>query len=124
MLDKKLTALLRIIVTMCGEIFHVIDKSEIIKALGNKIYAESHSLMLMLRLLAGKELITIKYEDEAEVCLCATRKGVDYIQDIKTISNSNSKAKVEYKVYIMVFFCALLGALAGSIINQLFKLVF
>lgn len=125
MLEKKVAILLRIVVKMCGEKFQVIDKNEIIKAMGVKYYVETPSLMIMLRLLAGKDLITIKYEDETEVCLCATRKGVDYVEDVRIISNANTnKAKITYRVYIIVFICALLGAIVGSILAELIKLAF
>ena len=97
MLDKRCGFLLEIINERCsGSGYKVIDVEELRSAMPKYFSETNESIFEHLSYLSSREYISIKYQDETEVCLCPLTKG-RLISEIK--QEEDIEKKKDKKTY-------------------------
>ncbi len=110
MLDKIGVKLLNLINSTCeGTGYVVLSSEELLDATDNSV--DRRGLSTYLSELKSKELISVRYEDEREVCLCLLPKGRLIYQ---TISEGISRGKRAEK---NTFRYSFLGGVSGGVIG-------
>lgn len=117
MLDKQTAALLKVIIDICDAEYKVLEKKEIFSQL--KFKPSEERAKLQLDYLAKLNMITIKFQDDSEICLAPTPKAFAYFEDKKSAEADRlilTKGDMQ-KVIRACFFGALLGgAIIGAIV--------
>jgi hypothetical protein len=112
MLDKLSVSLLNIINESCdGASYKVLEIEWLCERLYKEFRADNKAVQESLRVLLARELISVKYQDEAEVCLRPLPKGrteTEYRQDRQTELVKTKKTVCLY---------AVLGGAVGGVIT-------
>jgi hypothetical protein len=114
MLDERTLKLLNIINGIChGSGYKIFALSELAFSMPKRFMVDEDEVRKSLKTLSEKEYISVKYEDQAEVCLAVLSKGrlvceKDIDAEIQSKKNNNRS-----------FFSAFLGASLGGIATAL-----
>ena len=119
MLDKRCFDLLKFLCAECGDCgYKIFSTQELISAVGG---GEKKDLNKTLQTLIDKDYITVKYQDEREVCLSATKKGRLFEEN--RIDAELEKMRVERKCFVFAFSGALAGGLLSGAVMVLITLI-
>ena len=109
MLDKRCLKLLDIINGEClNSGYKVIDISAVIAAMPASFGMDEENIRECLEMLSAREYVSVKYEDDKEVCLCPTPKGR------LVFENRIDDEIAEHRSRKYYFFYAFLGSAAGG----------
>lgn len=122
MLDRRSVLLLNQINSKCSDSgYKIFSFEELISFIPSKFGVENEGLKEILDSLADHELISIKYNDQNEVCLRPLIKGRVAIENLNEKEESESFLK--RKLLLFSFFGGALGGLVAGLIVYLLKLL-
>ncbi len=122
MLDKRSIALLDAINNECsGSGYKIFSFEQLLAFLPSKLSVEMGGLRESLCYLANHEYISIKYQDEGEVCLRPLIKGRVAIEN--NSDKEKSQTSLEKKLLLFSFLGALLGGLICGVIFYLLSFI-
>ncbi len=114
MLDKRCIALLKVINNECKDsAYKIFSISELSSNMPARLSLESEGLKEALSNLANHEYISVKYQDESEVCLRPLIKGRVAIENLT--DNANMRSGLKKSLALISFFGAVLGGLLSSL---------
>ena len=120
MLDKRSLALLNIINEEClGTGYKIFAVDELAAALPTAFGMDSEVVRVCIKTLSEHEYVSVKYEDEREVCLSLLTKGRLVFEN--RIDEEVEKSRAEKRYFAYSFFGALIG---GGILALICALVF
>lgn len=112
MLDERTLALLDIINLECqNDGYKVILIDDILLSMPKYFNIDKQEFFECIKLLINHEYISVKYQDEQEICVCPLAKG--RLEAENRLDKEIEKSQCEKKYFIYAF----LGALTGSVIN-------
>ncbi|MBQ3219432.1 MAG: hypothetical protein IJB32_02430 [Clostridia bacterium] len=121
MLDERTLKLLKILNSECqGSGYKVFSFSELQFFMPEKLRIDENEIRESLRLLSNKEYVSVKYEDETEVCLSVLLKGRLIFE--KNIDNEIDRARNNKTTFLSAFFGAFFGGIVVVIVAVLFFL--
>ena len=108
MLDKRCFALLDIINARCKDSgYKVFDVSELELAMPTKFRIDANGVVDCLSTLSDRDYISVKYQDENEICLCPLTKGRLVFEN--RIDDILEKLHVQKRCFAFSFIGALIG---------------
>lgn len=112
MLDKRCLELLNIINQQCVDTgYKVLDFDLLVSSMPKSLGVDGITVRECLNQLSLKEYVSIKYQDEKEVCLSPLPKGRLVFEEKIDLEIEKNRAERKYFVY------AFLGALLGGVIT-------
>lgn len=123
MLDKPTSELLKTLIDTCGYEYEVLEFKEIIQQLKRKAGVER--LKLQLTYLEKMHMISIKYQDEQEICVAPTPTAFAYVDDKnEAIAERSALSASDFeKLRRTCFIGAMLGGAAVMVIVPIIWLV-
>lgn len=117
MLDARTLALLNFINNSCeGSGYKIFSIEELVSALPVKLKPKDECLRECLTLLSEREFISIKYQDEREICLRPQVKGRASLESVKEGEKDLQRQRKS------LFLTSFLGGLVGSFISGVITL--
>ncbi len=114
MLDKRCLKLLDIINGEClNSGYKVVEISTLIAAMDVSFGMDEEGIRECLEMLSAREYISVKYEDDKEVCLCPTPKGRLVFENRIDDEITEHRSRKYYFLY------AFLGSAAGGAVSAL-----
>ena len=101
--------------------YKVLSFEDIITSLSVKGLIDVEMVRKKIKLLTEKEYLSVKYEDDGEICLTVLTKGRQYLE--KCVEDEIEKSRLLRSYFIYGFLGAFLGSIIGVIINVLFLLL-
>ena len=115
MLDDRSYALLKIINGECaGQGYKIFGTRDLALSLPQEYAADTDGVRETLKNLADREYISVKYEDEAEVCLKPLAKGRLAFE--RRIDEELETSRSEKKYFVWSFLGAVCGGAAVSLV--------
>lgn len=112
MLDKRCLALLDVLNTECASSgYKVVNMEELIFSMPASFGIDKEGVTECLSVLTEKEYISVKYQDENEVCLCPLTKGRLVFENRIEEEIDRQKTGKRY------FFASLSGAFIGGVFS-------
>lgn len=112
MLDKRCFALLNIINARCKDCgYKVFEFTELVLSMPKKFGVDALVIKECLSTLSERDYISVKYQDESEICLCPLTKGRLVFEN--KIDELLEKLRVQRKCFLLSFFGALIGSIIG-----------
>lgn len=110
MLDKRCLSLLNIINRECvGSGYKVFDTEYLLSSMPVKFGLDNQSVLDCVKTLADREYISVKYQDDFEICLCPLNKGRLVFENQIECEIERAHAQKFYFLY------SFLGALSGGL---------
>jgi len=120
MLDERSLYLLNIINSQCnGSEYKIFDLKELVDSFPDRLNTDIEQIRELLKDLALKEYVSVKYEDDIEICACPLQKG--RLESETVIERQIERQKDSKKYFIYSFFGALLGGIFIASIIMLFE---
>ncbi len=119
MLDKKSVELLQLLNKLCADGGYKILKISELKNSLVKVYKSKDDLVESLKVLYDRDYISIKYQDDEEVCVNVLTKGRLLFENTSDINKQNNSIKRVSFVYSFFFF--LFGGVITAVIVELIK---
>ncbi len=116
-LDKKTIAVLNYIKNNADDGFNVLSKAQILAELPKKLNIDSQFLSTALINLKQNDYITVKYEDEKDICLCLNEKATGAFQEDK--QNAKLPRWQMWLFFVGVFTLSFLGAFLAVLLGKL-----
>ena len=121
MLDKKTSAVLKLLRDKTENNYKVLNKNQLLNELPAKYKVDMDGLLAIITFLTDNEYVSVKYQDKEEICIATTIKADSYLDGEK---NMQQKAKLTNSqttlLFVGVFVAAFLGALIAGLIGKLF----
>lgn len=114
MLDKKSLALLKTIISQTDGGYKVFSIEELCLNMPKQLNLDANEFNDCVNLLKEKEFISVKYQDDNEICLLVLNKGRSLFENLS--EEKKEKIKNSHKYYLSAF----LGGFTGSISALLF----
>ena len=122
MLDKRCIALLDYLnKESLSDSYKVFDIEDIIASMPAQFGFDRDSIGECIRALSEREYISVKYQDEKEVCLLPLTKGRLVFEN--RIDNEISKRQAERRYFFYSFIGGVSGALLANIVFILMKII-
>ncbi len=122
MLDKRSIALLNAIIKVCCDsAYKIFSFEELASLMPKGLSLEADGLKESLQSLSNHEFISVKYQDDSEVCLRPLIKGriaIENITEKQQLDLSNKK-----KLVCICFLSALFGGFVSGLMLYLIKLL-
>ncbi len=116
MLDERCLHLLNLINNECnGSGYKVFEISDLTNAFPARFAMDNDSVRECINTLSEREYISVKYEDEAEICALPLSKG--RFLDEKRIDEEVLRGKDMRRYFLYSFFGALTGGTIASILG-------
>lgn len=123
MLDERTLKLLNIINGLCQSSgYKIFSLSELVFSMPERFLIDEECIRQSLKTLAQKEYISVKYEDQTEVCLSILPKGRLVFE--KNLDAELQSAKINRHTFLYAFLGAVLGGFSVGIISIILFLVF
>ena len=111
MLDKRGIVLLKFLYTACNQSgYKIFSIKEIMESVSKQVPFDAESVQNYIDELVKRELISVRYEDEKEVCLSVTLKGRLLCETSEEDKKEKSKTDKRFFIYSFI------GAFLGSIV--------
>ncbi|MBE7083852.1 MAG: hypothetical protein E7373_04565 [Clostridiales bacterium] len=122
MLDKRCFALLKIINDQCVDSgYKVFSVDELISAMPNNLGVDSAVIFLCIKSLLEHEYISVKYQDEREICVIPLIKGRLVFE--KAIEEEIEKNNTSKKYFAYSLVGAIIGGVIGGTIFAIIQAV-
>ena len=108
MIDKRCLILLDILNNECELGYKVLSVEELALSMPNGYKCTAEGVLHCINALSAKEYISVKYQDEKEVCVCPLPKGRQVFENKIEEEIQKSKDRKCYFLYSM------LGAVCGG----------
>ena len=117
MLDQRTIALLNVINAQCqGGGYKIFGIDELTLAMPKNFYLTAEEVNESLSILESREYISVKYQDDVEICLRPLSKG--RLETESRIDGEIDRLRLERKYFLFAF----LGGLLGGIFTFLIAL--
>jgi hypothetical protein len=114
MLDRKSFALLKGIIDNCsGTEYKIFSIQELLDFIP-KVELRDDELTDIINALSMNDFISVKYQDENEICLRPLLKGKTEIEN--RLDKESVRKRVEYKCFVYSFFGGVVGAVLSAVI--------
>ena len=121
MLDKKTATVLNMLATEVGYSYKVVKKQQLVGALPKKYALTEDELVAIIAFLKENEYLTVKYQDQKEICLALSVKAESYLSGEQEPSVKAQMSKGQtWMLVALTFVAAFLGALAAVLLGKLF----
>lgn len=121
MLDKRCLALLNIINAECvNSGYKIFSTEQLISSMPTHFNLDSEQIFECISTLSSKEYISIKYQDEFEVCLCPLTKGRLVFEN--RLEEEIEKSLDRKRYFLYSFFGGLSGGILANILYLIIKL--
>ncbi len=118
MLDRRCFALLDIVNSQCQNSgYKVIEIADLVTMMPKEFGCDKENLRECISALSEREYISVKYEDEKEICLSPLPKGRMVFENKKETESNETSLKRSY------FLFGFLGAFTGSLIMTLITVI-
>ena len=115
MLDKRCLALLNILNGECQKSgYKIFSITELVCSMPVHFNIDKDGVRECVHLLAEREYISVKYEDEEEICACPLPKGRLTFEN--RLDEEVEKVRLERKCFIFSFTGGVLGGLIATIL--------
>ncbi len=121
MLDNVSGELLKYVNLETQGKYKVLSFEEIQSSLNVKEILDADVIRKKIKLLTEKEYLSVKYEDEGEICLSVLAKGRQYLE--KCVEDEIEKTRLLKSYFIYGFLGAFLGSIVGVIVNAVILLI-
>ncbi len=122
MLDERSMALLKIINGECvGSSYKIFALEDLALSFPREFYVDKDEVSRLIVNLCECEYISVKYQDESEVCVCTLPKGRTVFE--KTVEMEIETRRVEKRYFLHAFLGGGLGSLIGAVITALLFLL-
>lgn len=122
MLDKKMTAVLKMLSEKVGYGYKVVKKQTLLDALPKRLKINDDTFNSILTYLKQNDYVVVKYQDKDDVCLTLTVKAESYLEGEQEVAVKSKIATGQAAaLFIGVFLAAFLGTFVAEVI---FKLLF
>ena len=122
MLDERAITLLDIINLECRsggyKVFFIKD---LISSFPARLYVDESGLLESIETLSIHQYISVKYQDQTEICLCSLIKG--RLESENRLDAQIERLEENKKHFLFSFFGALLGGVCAFILALIFKLL-
>ncbi len=119
MLDKRCLSLLEVINSACeNSNYKVFTVEELISLMPSYFNIDQYGVLECVKTLWEREYISVKYQDDFEICMCPLTKGRLVFEN--QLSEEIEKMRAEKRYFLYSFLGAILG---GAIITALALLV-
>lgn len=122
MLDKRTLALLEYINGECGGGYKIFSTEELINALPAVFGADAEGVRECVKTLSERDYISVKYQDEKEVCLSPLMKGRLVFEN--RIDDEIEKVRSERRYFVFSFVGALSGGVLAGLITAVILFIF
>ncbi len=120
MLDKRSIALLNVIIAECADTgYKIFSFNELVSFMPLRYYIDSEGVKERLKSLSDHEYISVKYQDDNEVCLRPLLKGRVAIENKADSDYAELNLKRRFAVF--AFFGGVAGGLIAGLIVYLIK---
>lgn len=114
MLDERCMALLKIINGECvGTGYKIFALEDLALSLPRRFLADKEEVSKLLINLCEREYISVKYQDEIEVCVCTLPKGRTVFE--RAVESEIENSRVEKRYFLWAF----LGGVSGGLVSAL-----
>jgi hypothetical protein len=111
MLDERSLAMLKVINGECvGTAYKIFSLEDLVLSMPHSYFVDKDGVVKLIQNLCERECVSVKYQDENEVCLCATPKGRTVFENAVNLEIQTRRTEKKYFLY------AFLGGCLGSII--------
>ncbi len=122
MLDKRSMALLKIINAECIDSgYKVFSVEQLISSLPSELGVDENVFLICIKNLLDRDYISVKYQDENEICLVPLVKGRLVFENL--IDEEIEKNIVTKKYFAFAFFGGIIGSFLASLVVALIKAV-
>ena len=119
MLDERSMALLKIINGECVDTnYKIFALDELALSLPREFYIDKEEVLKLIVNLCEREYISVKYQDENEVCACTLPKGRTVFE--KSVEMEIQFHRIEKSCFFHAFLGGGLGGLIGAVALALF----
>ncbi len=123
MLDERTLKLLNIINGLCQSSgYKIFSLSELAFSMPERFLMDDDGIRQSIKVLSEKEYISVKYEDQTEVCLSILPKGRLVFE--KNIDAELQSAKINKRTFLFAFLGASFGGIVWAIVISVLFLVF
>lgn len=123
MLDKRCLALLKIINEQCADSgYKIFSIQELISLMPNHFGVDESVVYICIKTLTEREYISVKYQDEQEICLVPLVKGRLVFEN--AIDEKVERERAEKKYFIHSLLGGLIGAILGGSLGIFIALLF
>ncbi len=120
MLDKRMDAVLNMLVEEVGYSYKVVPKQKLLESLPKRLQMDDETLVSIIAYLKEEDFVVVKYQDKEDICLTLTVKAESYLMGQKEVA---VKSKITlgqvWILFLGVFLAALLGTLVAEVITNL-----
>jgi hypothetical protein len=122
MLDQSAIALLDIINLECNNGgYKVFFTKDLLSLLPAHLFGCEEQVLESIKTLAFHQYISVKYQDQTEICLCPLVKG--RLESESRLDNEIENIEQNKKQFLSCFFGAFLGGFCALLLALLFNLV-
>lgn len=122
MLDKKMEAVLQVLLNLAGNSYKVLNKQGILQSLPKRLKIDSNTLGAIFSFLTENDFIDVKYQDKDEICLCTTIKAESYVTGDKMQQRASLSTRQSVLLIAGMFVSSFLGAFVAILIGKLLGL--
>ncbi len=120
MLDKKMTAVLKMLSEKVGYGYKVVKKQSLLDALPKRLKINDDTFNSILTYLKQNDYVVVKYQDKEDMCLTLTVKAESYLEGEQEVAVKSKIATGQAAaLFIGVFLAAFLGAFIAEVISKL-----
>ena len=122
MLDKRCIELLNIINHECKDSgYKIFSVGELISLMPERFGIDGLGLIECIKTLYEREYISVKYQDDNEVCICPLTKGRLVFEN--RLEEELEKSRAEKRYFLFSFVGALAGGIGSFLVALLFRVV-
>ncbi len=122
MLDQRTFALLNVINQGCYDGgYKIFTIDEIISSFPPALIVDREAINESLKLLCKNEYISVKYQDQVEICVCSLSKGRRVLES--RLENEIEKEQLEKRYFLYAFLGSFIGVIIASMLLLLLKFV-
>ena len=115
MLDERCMALLKIINGECVDTgYKIFALEDLALSLPQKFFVDKEEVSKLLINLCEREYISVKYQDEIEVCVCTLPKGRTVFE--RAVESEIENSRVEKRYFLWAFLGGCAGGLVGALL--------
>ena len=122
MLDKRSMALLKIINEECvNSGYKIFSVEQLINSLPSELGVDENVFLICIKNLFDRQYISVKYQDENEICLVPLAKGRVVFENI--IDEEIERNSIKKKYFAFSFCGGIVGSILGGVIVAIIKAV-
>ncbi|MBQ3493499.1 MAG: hypothetical protein IJA88_05260 [Clostridia bacterium] len=122
MLDKRCIELLNIINHECNDSgYKIFSIEELVSLMPERFGIDGLGLAECIKTLYEREYISVKYQDDNEVCMCPLTKGRLVFEN--KLEQALEKSRAERRYFLFSFAGAVAGGVGSFLVALLFRVI-